>query len=233
MALPKIDLPLFELNLLSDDTLIKYRPFTVKEEKILLIAQESKDPNQMVLAMKQIATNCCPGVNIDEMSMFDLEYVMLQLRAKSIDNKINFTINDPETNNPVQIEIDVEEVELVINEEHTREISITDDMYLMMRYPRLNEVSVFLGVVENPTESLFNVMISCIESVVNGDEIQKLEDFTKEEISSFIESFPGGTIDAIQKFFETMPKLSFKSKYINSDGNEKEVTLEGTETFFL
>jgi len=233
MALPKIDLPLFELTLPSTSETVKYRPFTVKEEKILLVAQESKDPNQMVLAMRQIATNCCPNIDIDQLPMFDLEYIMLQVRAKSIDNKVSFTITDPDTNNPVALELDIDEVDIVIDEEHTKEIVVTDDMYLMMRYPRLEEVSMFLNVVESPTESLFDVMISCIDCVVNGDETQKLKDFTKDEVMSFVETFPGGTIDALQKFFETMPKLRFKSKYINSEGEEKEVTLEGTETFFL
>jgi len=221
------------LNLPSDDSVVKYRPFTVKEEKILLVAQESKDPNQMVLAMRQIATNCCPDISIDELAMFDLEYIMLQIRSKSIDNKINFTINDPDTNNPVNLELDIDEIDLTTDESHTKEITISDEMYLMMRYPRLNEVSVFLNVVENPTESLFDVMIACIDCVVAGDEVQKLEDFTKEEVIQFVETFPGGTIDAIQKFFETMPKLRFKSTYMNSEGEEKEVLLEGTETFFL
>lgn len=233
MALPKIDLPLFELSLPSTDEIIKYRPFTVKEEKILLMAQEAKDPNQMVLAMRQIATNCCPNLDIDSLAMFDLEYIMLQVRAKSIDNKITFSIKDPDTGDPVSLEIDVDDVELKIDEDHTKEIAVSEDMYLMMRYPRLSEVSVFLNVIDKPTESLFDVMISCIESVVNGDEISNLNDFTKEEVMDFIETFPGGTIDALQKFFETMPKLSFQSKYTNSAGEEKEVTLEGTETFFL
>ncbi|MDA7491643.1 gp26 family baseplate hub assembly chaperone [bacterium] len=233
MALPKIDLPLFELTLPSTEETIKYRPFTVKEEKILLMAQEAKDPNQMVLAMRQIATNCCPNLDIDSLAMFDLEYIMLQVRAKSIDNKITFSIKDPDTGDPVSLEIDVDDVELKIDEDHTKEIVVSEDMYLMMRYPRLSEVSVFLNVIDKPTESLFDVMISCIESVVNGDEISNLNDFTKEEVMDFIETFPGGTIDALQKFFETMPKLSFQSKYTNSAGEEKEVTLEGTETFFL
>ena len=233
MALPKIDLPLFELTLPSTEETIKYRPFTVKEEKILLMAQEAKDPNQMVLAMRQIATNCCPNLDIDSLAMFDLEYIMLQVRAKSIDNKITFSIKDPDTGDPVSLEIDVDDVELKIDEDHTKEIAVSEDMYLMMRYPRLSEVSVFLNVIDKPTESLFDVMISCIESVVNGDEISNLNDFTKEEVMDFIETFPGGTIDALQKFFETMPKLSFQSKYTNSAGEEKEVTLEGTETFFL
>lgn len=233
MALPKIDLPLFELSLPSTDETISYRPFTVKEEKILLMAQESKDPHQMVLAMRQIATNCCPDVDVDNLPMFDLEYIMLQVRSKSVDNKISFSIKDPDTGDPVNLEIDIDEIDLKLDENHTREIAVSDNMYLMMRYPRLDEVSIFLDVVENPTESLFDVMISCIESVVNGDEVQDLKDFSKEEVMEFVETFPGATVDALQNFFETMPKLRFNTKYMNSAGEEKEVTLEGTETFFL
>jgi len=233
MKLPKIDLPLFETKLPSTDETVKYRPFTVKEEKILLIAQESKDPNQMVLAMRQIATNCCPGLDVDSIAMFDLEYIMLQVRAKSVNNKIEFIISDPETGGPIEIELEVDDIHLVIPEGHTKEIPVNDDMYLMMRYPRLDEVSLFLKVVEHPTESLFDVIASCIESVVAGDEVQSLKDFSKEEISDFIESFPGATVDALQQFFDTMPKLRFQTDYINSAGESKEIVLEGTDTFFL
>ena len=233
MKLPKIDLPLFETKLPSTDETVKYRPFTVKEEKILLIAQESKDPNQMVLAMRQIATNCCPGLDVDSIAMFDLEYIMLQVRAKSVNNKIEFIISDPETGGPIDIELEVDDIHLVIPEGHTKEIPVNDDMYLMMRYPRLDEVSLFLKVVEHPTESLFDVIASCIDSVVSGDEVQSLKDFSKEEISDFIESFPGATVDALQQFFDTMPKLRFQTDYINSAGESKEIVLEGTDTFFL
>lgn len=233
MKLPKIDLPLFETKLPSTDETVKYRPFTVKEEKILLIAQESKDPNQMVLAMRQIATNCCPGLDVDSIAMFDLEYIMLQVRAKSVNNKIEFIISDPETGGPIEIELEVDDIHLVIPEGHTKEIPVNDDMYLMMRYPRLDEVSLFLKVVEHPTESLFDVIASCIDSVVSGDEVQSLKDFSKEEISDFIESFPGATVDALQQFFDTMPKLRFQTDYINSAGESKEIVLEGTDTFFL
>ena len=210
-----------------------YRPFTVKEEKILLMAQESKDPNQMVLAMRQIATNCCPKLDVDAIAMFDLEFIMLQVRAKSVNNKIEFIINDPDTGAPVELELDVDDIQLVIPEGHTKEITVSDDMYLMMRYPRLDEVSLFLKVVGNPTESLFDVMTACIESVVVGDEVQSLKDFSKKEIVEFVESFPGGTVDALQNFFDTMPKLRFQSDYINNAGETKEVVLEGTDTFFL
>jgi|TARA_B110000967_G_C18881021_1_gene561068 hypothetical protein len=233
MKLPKIDLPLFETKLPSTEETVQYRPFTVREEKILLVAQESKDPNQMVLAMRQIATNCCPNLEVNTIAMFDLEFIMMQIRAKSVNNKIEFVLSDPDTGAPVELELDVDDIELVIPEGHTKEITVTDDMYLMMRYPRLDEVSLFLKVVDKPTESLFDVMTSCIESVVVGDEVQSLKEYTKKEIVEFVESFPGGTVDALQNFFETMPKLRFQTEYTNAAGEIKKVALEGTDTFFL
>ena len=233
MKLPKIDLPLFETKLPSTEETVQYRPFTVREEKILLVAQESKDPNQMVLAMRQIATNCCPNLEVNTIAMFDLEFIMMQIRAKSVNNKIEFVLSDPDTGAPVELELDVDDIELVIPEGHTKEITVTDDMYLMMRYPRLDEVSLFLKVVDKPTESLFDVMTSCIESVVVGDEVQSLKEYTKKEIVEFVESFPGGTVDALQNFFETMPKLRFQTEYTNAAGEVKKVALEGTDTFFL
>mgnify|MGYP003645024838 CR=1 FL=1 len=233
MKLPKIDLPLFETKLPSTEETVQYRPFTVREEKILLVAQESKDPNQMVLAMRQIATNCCPNLEVNTIAMFDLEFIMMQIRAKSVNNKIEFVLSDPDTGAPVELELDVDDIELVIPEGHTKEITVTDDMYLMMRYPRLDEVSLFLKVVDKPTESLFDVMTSCIESVVVGDEVQSLKEYTKKEIVEFVESFPGGTVDALQNFFETMPKLRFQTEYTNAAGEIKKLALEGTDTFFL
>ena len=239
MALPKIDLPLFETKLPSNNKVINYRPFTVKEEKVLLIAQESAEPEQMILAMKQIAGNCCDGLSTDGMAMFDLEYLMLQIRSKSVDNNISFTINDPDTGNPVELELNVEDIKLHTPDNHSQKININDDMYLMMRYPTLDEVGLFLKLDFEPNqgadaaELLFDVMVSCIDCLVNGDEVQKMSDFSKEEVRDFIETFPGGTIDNLKNFFETIPTLRYDATYTNSEGEEKTVVLEGTETFFL
>lgn len=235
MALPKIDLPLFETKLHSIEEPIKYRPFTVKEEKILLMAQESQDAEQVALAMKQIVTNCCVDVDVDKLPMFDIEYMMLQIRGKSVNNKITFTITDPDTEKPVEVELDVDDITLKIPEGHTNEIEVSDDMRLIMRYPRLSEVKKFASIKENEDISgiLFDVMISCIDKVVSGDEVTSLEDYEQSEIMDFVDTFPGGTVDALQSFFENVPVLSYAAKYTNADGNEKEILLQGTETFFL
>jgi len=243
MALPKIDLPLFETQLHSTGELIKYRPFTVKEEKVLLVAQESSDPKQMILAMKQIAGNCCVDIDIETLPMFDLEYVMLQIRAKSVNNEITFTVEDKDTGKPIEISLVVDDITLHVPENHSKKIDVSDDMYLMMRYPTLEEVGMFLELAsldgteeENNTkvaDTLYDVMISCIDTVVNGDEVENLSEYSTDEVTEFIDSFPGGTIESLKGFFESVPTLRYSTKYTTDEGEEKELVLEGTETFFL
>ena len=126
MGLPKIDLPLFETKLLSTGKTVKYRPFTVKEEKILLMAQEAQEPNQVILSMRQIVTNCCVDVNVDELPMFELEYLMMQIRSKSVNNVITFNVKDEETGEDVQLELDIDEIVLHTDESHSKEIKVND-----------------------------------------------------------------------------------------------------------
>ena len=233
MGLPKIQLPLFETKLFSTGEVVKFRPFTVKEEKILLIAQESDDVDQTMLALKQIISNCVYGVDVDKLPMFELEYLMLQLRSKSVNNIITFNITDPDTNLPVEIELDIDSISLTVDPKHSKEVAINDDMFLMMRYPRLEEVSMFKNVEEGQTKTLFNIMISCIDSIVDGDSVSSVSDYTSDEIQEFVDSLPGSTIEELKTFFETIPVLRFESKYVNSNGDDKSLVLEGMETFFI
>jgi len=233
MGLPKIDLPLFETKLLSTGKTVKYRPFTVKEEKILLMAQEAQEPNQVILSMRQIVTNCCEDVNVDELPMFELEYLMMQIRSKSVNNVITFNVKDEETGEDVELEMDIDEIVLHTDESHSKEIKVNDDMRLMMKYPTLDQVGIFLNYEEDPTNTAFDVMISCIDCVVNGDEVASLSEYSIEEIRDFVDTFPGGTVEELKSFFETIPSLRFETTYINSKGNEKNLVLEGTDTFFL
>ncbi len=234
MGLPKIDLPLFETQLVSIKDKIKFRPFTVKEEKILLIAQEADEIDQVILAIKQIVGNCCEdGLNVDDLPMFDLEYLLLQIRAKSVNNVISFTIKDPDTNKPVEIELNIDDIKLKESEEHSKEITIDDDKYLIMRYPRIAQVSSFSNANNNQTQNVFDVMSECIETVVDGDTTYDLKDFEDSEVIEFIDSFSTETVNGVKKFFETIPVLSTEAKYLNSEGKEKKVVLEGMETFFI
>jgi len=169
--------------------------------------------------------------------------LMLQLRSKSVNNEITFTVQDEETQQPVELTLDVDNIKVHIPEDHSKKIDVSDNVYLMMRYPTLEEVGMFLELVnldgteeennEKAADILYGVMISCIDSVVNGDEVEKLSEYTPEEIQEFVDTLPGGTIESLKKFFETVPQLKYEAKYTNSAGNEKTIKLEGTETFFL
>ena len=234
MGLPKIDLPLFETKLLSTGKKkIKYRPFTVKEEKILLIAQESDEIEQVILAIKQIIGNCCPDVDVDELPMFDLEYLLLQIRGKSVNNVISFQITDPDTEKPVMLELDIDEIAITKPEGHNPEIPLGEDSYLVMRYPKLDEVTQFLNPEQDQARNIYDVMLSCIDTVVEGDTVHKLSDFSDEEVLEFVDSFATETVEDIKKFFETVPVLKCEQTYTNADGEEKKVVLEGVETFFI
>lgn len=231
--LPKIDLPLFELVLPSTGKKIKYRPFTVKEEKILLIAQESNEPEQTILAIKQVINNCLVDIDVEKLAMFDLEYVILVLRSKSVDNSIKFAISDPDTKESVELEIDLNEVKVTRNEEHSNKVKVNDDYTLFLRYPTIQEFIKIAGSdTKDPLTSYF-IMISCLDKIASESEVFKFSEYRDEEIDEFMEGLQGDVIKRIQKFFETMPKLRHEMKYKNSEGKEQTFVIEGMRSFFI
>lgn len=233
MALPKIDLPIFESTLPSNGEKVKYRPFTVKEEKILLVAQESKDPEQEILAAKQIVNNCLIDKNVETIAMFDLEYILLSLRAKSVDNNIRFSIKDPDTEEIVDLALDIEDgISLTRFDEHTNEIQINDEYMLYLKYPTIDQ---FVKIVQMDAEDAlvtYNVMISCLDKLASDDEVHNFIDYSQEDIDAFMDNLDGGVIKQIQKFFETTPKLRHEMKYVNKNGDEKTFVIEGMRSFF-
>lgn len=233
MALPKIDLPIFELELPSTGEKIKYRPFTVKEEKILLVAQESKDPSQEILAVKQVVNNCLIEKDISELAMFDLEYVILVLRSRSIDNTIEFTIKDPVTEENVSLSIDLENIVITKSENHTNQIKITDEYILYLKYPTIDEYIKILEI--DQTDPLVNylLMVACLEKLASEDEVHHFKNYSTNEIDAFVETFSGDVVKKIQNFFETMPKLRHEMKYTNKNGEEKTFVIEGMRSFFI
>lgn len=231
MPLPKIDMPLYELELPSNSQKIKYRPFTVKEEKILLIAQESKDRNQIILSIKQILENCIQGFDIDTLSVFDLEYVLMQIRARSVNNEFNFSIVDPESREQVELSFDIDEIKVVRSEKHKKIIQITKDIHLMMKYPNIDYMK-YIGDEENTVDA-FALMQNCVEGVVQGESVYKLKDFTAEEVEEFFDSLSAENLQKIKEFFETIPRMRIEKKYRLKDGTEKTFIAEGTETFFI
>ena len=233
MMLPKIDLPISVLELPSTGEKVKYRPFTVKEEKILLVAQESNDAEQELLATKQIVNNCLIDKEVSSLAMFDLEYVLLVLRGRAVDNEISFSIKDPDTNETVQLNVDINEVKVVKSEEHTNRIQVNDEYSLFLKYPSIDEFAKIIKM--DPKDPLVNyfVMTSCLDTIASEDEVFNFKDYSDEQIDSFMEDMTGDVIKGIQKFFETMPKLRHEMKYKNKEGKEQTFVLEGMRSFFI
>jgi hypothetical protein len=217
----------------SNNKKVKYRPFTVKEEKILLVAQETNETEQTILAVKQIVNNCLVDVKVETLSMFDLEYVLLMLRSKSVDNNIKFAIKDPETQETVELEIDLNTVKITRDEEHTNKVKINEDYTLFLRYPTIEEfIRIAKSDQKDPLVSYF-IMISCLDKIASESEVFKFSDYTNEEIDDFMENLQGDVVKRIKQFFETMPKLRHEMKYTNKNGKEQTFVIEGIRSFFI
>jgi hypothetical protein len=223
MSLPKIDLPLFELTVPSSGKKVKYRPYNVREEKILLVAQESDDLDQTILAIKQIITNCVYDLDVNEIPMFDLEYIMLNIRAKSVNNEIEFNIIDNETDETITLTLDINDIKLIQDEKHSKKIDLDNGYTLIMKYPTIDKIK--------DDEDL---VINCIDVLVSndGEKVYKLSEYTKEEIEKFIEELNPKNIDSIKDFFKTMPVLKVVIPYKDKNGTDKTFVLEGLNNFF-
>ena len=237
MSLPKIEHPTFTLELISTGEKIKYRPFTVKEEKIILVAQASNDINQVVDAMKQVIVNCVveKDFNVEKLATFDIEYLFINLRAKSVSNVVEVILNDYEDKKNYNFTVDLDKIEIVRNPNHNRKINLYGDVGVVMRYPDYAIASKLLQIdekAENITP-LIEMMASCIEKVYQGDKLSTAgEDFTAEEAIEFINDLPVDAIDKLKDFFDTFPKIEYTINYTNSLGNERSYTLSGISDFF-
>ena len=233
MALPKLKTSEYTLTLPSTQEEIKFRPFLVKEQKILMIAQESGEEKQIADAMGTLVSNCTFGVlDANTSPMFDVEYVFLQLRSKSAGAKVNVTITCPDDEETkVEVEINLEEINVQLSVEHSQEIVVTEDIKMNLRYPILKDLE---GLNENFSdfEKAMIMVCECIESVIHGEEKVHRIDMTKDDIIEFIDSFNTKQLEDVMKFFETMPKLRHVIDVTNPKTKVKsEVLLEGLETF--
>lgn len=233
MPLPKIDLPLYQCELPSTGKKIKYTPFTVKEEKILLTAQESKESAQIILAIKQILNNCLQDVDVSQLSVFDIEYMLIQLRSRSVDNMTEFEVTDPETDEKVKLELNLSDVKVSRHKDHDNKIKISDEYTLFLRYPTIDQFESLMDKEEQTAEDSYDMLISCLDKLASKDEVYKFSDFSKKEVNEFAESLHSDTIKSIKTFFDTMPKVRHEIPYTNSKGNKKTFVLEGTQTFFI
>ena len=233
MALPKISLPMYELKLPSNDKTVKFRPFTVKEEKILLTAQEARDSGQMMNAIKQIVNNCLIDFNVDDLAVFDLEYVLINLRSKSVDNEVTFEIEDPDTKEKIKLSMELSNVKVTKNKDHSNRIKVNDNYMLFLKYPSIDMFKDMLSAEDVSTDKSFEILISCMDRIATEDQVYNFKDFTKKEVDDFVESLHSNVIKEMKHFFDTIPKVRYEIPYVNSNGDSKTYVVEGIQSFFI
>ena len=236
MALPKLGVPQHELSLPSTGKKVKYRPFLVKEEKILLLALESGDEKEVATAVKNTLRACILSrVKVDDLPSFDLEYLFLKIRAAAVGEVIEMTVtcnDDNETQAKAVINID--QVEVQKQDGHDRKIMLTDTMGIIMNYPSMDRFieSQFLQKDLDP-EHIFNFIADHIDQIFDGDDVYDSTTTTKKEFREFVEGLTSKQFESIQKFYETMPRLTHTFNVLNPNtGNECEYTIEGLQSFF-
>ena len=233
MTLPTINTPTYELTVPSTKEKITYRPFLVKEEKILLLALEDENEKSMARALKQIVSNCTSGVNdIDKLPLFDLEYMFLRIRAKSVGEVADLKLlceDDGKTY--VDVQIPLEEIEVSFTEGHTNQIKLNDEVTVEMRYPTFEMLG--LAPENMNVEKTFQLIGSCIERIYEGETVHERADFSNKELGEFLDSLSSEQFQNVQNFFETMPKLKHEVKFKNPKTKKNNtVTLEGLQSFF-
>ena len=237
MALPKLNVPVYEAILPSTEKVIKYRPFLVKEEKLLLTAQESGD-DAVLPAVKQIIKNCVHGeVDVDNMPLFDIEYLFLRLRAKSVGEEITLGLKPwgcPQNNGELcnlstEVAINLEDVKVIKDEKHTSKIMLDDKIGIMMKYPNISQV----GIKGSDSEMGMNIIKSCIKMIFTEEETYESDSFADKELDEFIDSLNTKQMEKIRDFFNTMPTLKHTVKYnCKTCNEEKETTIQGLNSFF-
>jgi hypothetical protein len=239
MPLPKITTPIYELEIPSLKKKIRYRPFLVKEEKILIIALESEDSKAIANAVKNVISNCIlsKGIKIDDLSTFDIEYLFLNIRGKSVGESVDVLITCPDDETTqVPVSINLDEINVEENPKHSRDIKLDDTLTLRMRYPSMTEFikNNFDSGDSVSVDDTFDLIVSCIDQIYSEEESWTASDSTKKELLEFVEQLSSKQFKEVEKFFDTMPKLSHTIKVKNpKTGVESEVVLEGLSAFFV
>ena len=233
MALPKLNNATYELTLPSTGEQVKYRPFLVKEQKALMIAQESEDDKQIENTLAQILNDCVlEDIDPYKMPVFDVEYLFLRIRGKSVGEKVTVRLLCPDDEKTrVDVDINLEEVDVQMSNDHTNVIRLTKDISLVMRYPRFEDMSGFDN--ESQTNSLFDMIKRCVHEIHDGDTIHHRVDMSEKDLETFIESMSTQNLEEVSVFFDTMPKLIHIVKAKNPKTKKKvEIPIEGLENFF-
>ena len=236
MALPKLDVPIYEMVVPSTDEKIKYRPFLIKEEKILLIAMESGENKDIIQAVKQIVSECTFNkLELGDMPMFDVEFMFLNIRAKSVGeiSKLKVLCQDDKVTY-ANVEVDLSKIEVQVDDNHTNKIELSDEMGVIMKYPSIDSFST-AGIAEITASNMLDVIVACIAQIYDkkGEEVYDAKDSTQKELVDFVEQLNTKQFQEVQKFFDTMPKLRHEMKVKNpKTKKESKVVLTGLSDFF-
>ena len=239
MPLPKISTPLYELQLPSNGKKIKYRPFLVREEKVLILALEGGDNKSITNAVKKILKDCIStrGVKIEELPTFDIEYLFLNIRGKSVGEALDLIVTCPDDNETtVPVKVYIDEIGIKVNDQHKKDIVLNPNLTLRMKYPSMNEFIANNFEISGDVDQLdqsFDIIASCIDMVYNDEESWAASDCTKKELKEWLQDLNSKQFKELETFFETMPKLSHTLKVTNPNTKvESEIVLEGLASFF-
>ena len=236
MSLPKINTPEYRLTIPSTDEEIRYRPFLVKEEKLLLIAQETGTDKATYEAIRNIITSCClDPVDIDKLPLFDMEYIFLNVRAKSVGESVKLKVKCPDDEETeVEVEVDLTKINVEMSDDHDARIQLTDNIGVLMQYPNFATITKVQKMEEGKeTEQLFEMIASCMFQVWQGEETYDAMDYTAKDKKEFLESLDHKQFEKLQIFFETMPTLKHEVEVTNPKTNVTSmVTLSGINAFF-
>ena len=235
MALPVLNTPKFKLKLPSDNRVVNFRPFLVKEEKILLIATETGEQAELITAIKNIIKACTDIKDVEQLSTFDIEFVFLQIRTKSVGESVDVSVTCPDDGETqVDVSIPLDQIKVIKTKGHKKEIKLSEEVVLTMKYPSLD---IFVEMNFQPedvgVDQVFRMAASCIDSIADVEQVYDCKDLPKEEITSFLDQMTSDQFKKVQDFFETMPKPSHTLKVTNPNTKvESEVKLEGLASFF-
>jgi len=236
MPLPKLVVPEYELELPSTKETVKYRPFLVKEEKLLLTAMQLGEEKDMMTAVKTIIKNCTNlKTRVEELSTFDIEYVFLRIRSKSVGEVSRVVVTCPDDGETTtEIDIDLEAIQVVFPEGHTNKIELTDDIGIIMKYPSLDMFIKLNFTGEDITvDNMFELSVSCMSQIYQGEEVYDCRTYSKKEVMEFLEGLKSSEFAKIQNFFTTMPKLEHEIEVENPNtGVTSKIKLEGLGSFF-
>lgn len=233
MPLPKIDQPIFDMTIPSIGKNITFRPFLVKEEKILLIAQQSGNDTEVIRAIKQILNNCILiDIDLDTLAIFDIEYMFLKLRSKSVNNIVKLSYRDTEDGEVYDFELDLDTIEMTMPETINSKIEINENVGMTMKYPSAS-ITDRMKEFDTEVDLMTFFIVNCIDTIYDEDNVYVSSDFTEEEISEFLDGLNVKSFEKIREFFESIPRLYHKIEYKNSIDSDRSIELTSLKDFFM